>query len=62
LKIEAKYQNKFINKKKKFTQTNLFGCIIFTIILGGALYYVWVKNFSLDFSGGDCGVGCGNPA
>ena len=59
LKIEAKYQNKFTNKKKQVTQTNLFGCLIFTIILGGALYYVWVKNFSLDFGSGDCGAGCG---
>ena len=39
LKIEAKYQNKFTNKKKQVTQTNLFGCLIVTIIAGGALIY-----------------------
>ena len=41
LKIEAKYQNKFTNKKKQFTPTNL-DALYLIIILGGALYYVMV--------------------
>ena len=35
LKIEAKYQNKFTNKKKLYTPKNLVGCLIFIIIVGG---------------------------
>ena len=35
LKIEAKYQNIFTNKKKLYTPKNLVGCLIFIIIVGG---------------------------
>jgi hypothetical protein len=50
LKIEAKYQNKFTNKKKQVIQPILFGCFISTIVIGG-LIYGFIKNFSLDWSG-----------
>ena len=50
VKIEAKYQNKFTNKKKQVIQPILFGCFISTIVIGG-LIYGFIKNFSLDWSG-----------
>jgi hypothetical protein len=51
LKIEAKYQNKFTNKKKFFTPTpiNLVGCLIFTIIAGGLIFLVLASSIRLDF-------------
>ena len=51
LKIEAKYQNKFTNKKKFFTPTpiNLVGCLIFTIIAGGLIFLVLGSSIRLDF-------------
>ncbi|MGY8764921.1 MAG: hypothetical protein ACKVLE_09320 [Fidelibacterota bacterium] len=52
VKIEAKYQNKFTNKKKFFTPTpiNLVGCLIFTIIAGGLIFLVLVSRIDLDFA------------
>ena len=52
LKIEAKYQNKFTNKKKQVTQTNLFGCLIFTIIAGWLILVIVDPSFGgMDFGG-----------
>ena len=46
LKIEAKYQNIFTNKKKLYTLKNLVGCLIFIIIVGG-LFSVTVGKDTL---------------
>ena len=53
LKIEAKYQNKFTNKKKSFTPTNLVGWLLITIIAGGVIYLIIVDYYDMDFD-----VGC----
>ena len=52
LKIEAKYQNKFTNKKKLYTPKNLVGCLIFIIIVGWLIYeIVYHPLGGLDFGG-----------
>ena len=53
LKIEAKYQNKYTNKKKLYTPKNLVGCIIFTIITGGLVFFLIVVPSldDMDFGG-----------
>ena len=53
LKIEARYQNKYTNKKKLYTPKNLVGCIIFTIITGGLVFFLIVVPSldDMDFGG-----------